>query len=199
MMNSMEVEIRKFAEGDSIARVAKYLHLTDKYIYPDIFPDHDDPRWISMVEKALNTPDSIFCQKNIIIATIDKKIVGAACVALCGRKYHFDGMGYNHDSLISVQKSYFEPLFEEITSFEGTAIVNICVDKNYRSKRIGSRLMKYISVNYPKPIMLDVIADNKPAVMLYKKMGYGVTKSYFGYGGYGNKDLGCLQMVLKTP
>jgi ribosomal-protein-alanine N-acetyltransferase len=57
--------------------------------------------------------------------------------------------------------------------FEITDIINIAVDKDYQGKGIGKELIQYIIDNTKsEKIMLEVKANNDPAISLYTNMGF---------------------------
>jgi ribosomal-protein-alanine N-acetyltransferase len=57
--------------------------------------------------------------------------------------------------------------------FEITDIINIAVDKDYQGKGIGTTLIQHVIDNTKaEKIMLEVKANNDPAINLYNSMGF---------------------------
>ena len=75
----------------------------------------------------------------------------------------------------------FRVLYEQIE------IDYIVVDKEYRRKTIGEKLIKYILENYrDKSITLEVNCNNDIAINFYKKMSFNVVSIRKNY--YKNED-----------
>ena len=72
--------------------------------------------------------------------------------------------------------------------YENIDIVNIIVNKNYRDKGIGTKLLNYIVDNYKdiNSIMLEVRESNNAAIEFYKKNNFKVINVRKKY--YGNED-----------
>lgn len=68
--------------------------------------------------------------------------------------------------------------------YEVIDIINIVVDLPYRRKQIATKLINYIVNNFESDqILLEVRADNNPAIKLYEKIGFkkiNVRKNYYG-------------------
>ena len=72
--------------------------------------------------------------------------------------------------------------------YENIDIVNIIVNKDYRDKGIGTKLLNYIVDNYKdiNSIMLEVRESNNAAIEFYKKNNFKVINVRKKY--YGNED-----------
>ena len=69
-----------------------------------------------------------------------------------------------------------------ITDQHSVYLACICVDKNYHGKHIGEfMLQSFINRMSGKNILLDVIADNTPAIKLYEKSGFVAIEEKEGY------------------
>lgn len=57
-------------------------------------------------------------------------------------------------------------------------IGNLCINKEYQGKGIGSRILEeIINKNLDKTISLQVFIQNERAIKLYNKLGFIITKS----------------------
>ena len=72
--------------------------------------------------------------------------------------------------------------------YENMDIINIIVNKDYRYKGIGTKLLNYIVDNYKdiNNIMLEVRESNNTAIEFYKKNGFKIINVRKKY--YGNED-----------
>ncbi|MFC3907649.1 ribosomal protein S18-alanine N-acetyltransferase [Legionella dresdenensis] len=84
-------------------------------------------------------------------------------------------------------------------------VLNLCVDREYRRKGIGERLLTELIESLPKPaieqVILEVRVSNAPAIQLYEKLGFehdGYKQNYYNDdAGYEDalvlkKQLNCL-------
>ncbi len=202
-MQKYNFQCRKALLSDDIQAIAKYLHLTDPYIYPGICHNPADEEWVRLISCCSKTEDNIFNIDNLSVVLHDDNIIGILCVVPCGRKLNFLSDTYNLskefiDMLKPVTDGYFDPLISESFSYSGFNITNVCVDCNYRNRGIGGIIMSDCIENYGHQILhLDVIAANKPAVNLYKRFGFEITNEYCGFSGDDTK-LPCYHMI-RTP
>ncbi|MBQ9735429.1 MAG: GNAT family N-acetyltransferase [Clostridia bacterium] len=190
---------RKACATDDVARIAKYLHLTDPYIYPVVCPDPEDGDWVRLIEACLAAKDNFYSLEHLSVALADGKIVGAACVVPCGKKLAFSEGLTLPDAIKAgvarVVAGYFGPLAEENAGLSGYNLINICVDEAYRGRGVGAAFMAHLLSLYgDKEIHLDVVADNAAAIHTYEKCGFAVTREYLGFSG-GDDPLPCLHMV----
>lgn len=83
------------------------------------------------------------------------------------------------------------------------ASIGISVLRNYRGKGLGEKLLRGI-INLakkklkPKNIFLSVAAPNKPALSLYKKVGFRTFARFPKWAKKGKKYFDVLYMLLKT-
>lgn len=65
-------------------------------------------------------------------------------------------------------------------NFSSMYIYNVCTDIHYRGKGISKCLLDTLIYNEKsKHYLLDVYADNIPAISLYNKLGFVFVKSYY--------------------
>ena len=202
-MQKYDFQCRKALLTDDMQAIAKYLHLTDPYIYPKICQNPADREWVSLISRCAKTEDNIFSIDNLSVVLHDNNIIGILCVIPCGKKLSFIGGAYDLSKeflgmLKPVKDGYFDPLISESLSYSGHNITNVCVDCNYRNKGVGGIIMTDCIEKYGHQMLhLDVIASNTPAVNLYKRFGFKITSEYYGFSGDGTK-LPCYHMI-RTP
>ncbi len=187
-MNKQKLICRAAKIDDDIASIAKYVHLTDPYIYPAITPNCENRDWISVFSECFETKGDIFYYENISVIELNDKIVGIICVIPCGKRFTFAESAIIPVSLENgvalTRKKYFAPLFEENAKYRGYNITNICIDTRLRGKGLGSKLLTYCIEKYgSEDIQLDVIKSNTAAIGLYKKHGFEMCAEYFGFSG----------------
>lgn len=195
-----ENKVRRIKVTDSAADIARCLHLTDKYIYPQICASPDDPLWIDYVALSLRHPGSVFSSRNLFIAVSEGRIAGACCVIKGGRSYESDCIDAElcqTEGFRKVKRGYFDPLTADNLALSGRNLVNICVLPEFRSMGLGSALMqKLIAAYRHEDIHLDVLCENAPAIALYEKFGFGAVSSYDGFGI--NGTIPCMHMVRRS-
>jgi ribosomal-protein-alanine N-acetyltransferase len=65
-------------------------------------------------------------------------------------------------------------------------VVKIAISPNYRGKKLGKKLLKYIIENLDKNLLLEVRESNKVAINLYESLGFekiSIRKGYYGDTG----------------
>lgn len=200
-MLNFNSQCRKANLSDNVEAIAKYLHLTDTYIYPRICEDPLDKNWINLVNACMREEHNIFNVQHLSVALRNNNIVGVLCVIPCGTVLKFAN-NLNDivpkeflDRLKPVIDGYFAPLISESLSYSGYNITNVCVDDKHQNQGVGGLLLSRCVEEYGTyPIHLDVIASNANAIRLYKKFGFEISNEYCGYSG-SSKKLLCYHMV----
>lgn len=193
---------RKATEQDDVAKIAKYIHLTDPYIYPKIAPDPTDEAWVSIVSQCLKRKDNVFSLCNFTVITYGDEIVGLSCIIPCGKRLTFsEGIIVPHtflNGISQVNAGYFDPLIEENCIYSGYNFVNVCIDEAHQGKGVGERLLRYcIAQHDGSTLHLDVIASNTAAIRLYEKVGFRICNEYLGFSG-DDTLLPCYHMMRNT-
>ena len=188
--------------SDCVRNIAKYIHLTDPYIYPQICTDPQDDAWCDFIRQCLNTPGNVYHLDHIAVLLHGENIIGAACIVPCGNALTIcDGIEIPEglkQSIAPVVKGYFVPLIQETQAFSGYNLINLCIDSAYRGQGFGKQLLRFCLERCGNvPIHLDVIASNAPAICLYEGLGFRITAEYMGFSGSDAK-LPCYHMVRKT-
>ena len=92
-------------------------------------------------------------------------------------RYDFIGI-YNRDVLVG-----YIILLDSIDLYE---VVKIAISPNYRGKKLGKKLLRFILENMDKNLMLEVRVSNKVAIHLYESLGFkkiNIRKGYYGDTG----------------
>ena len=69
---------------------------------------------------------------------------------------------------------------------EEIEIIDFIICKEYRGKKIGSKLLNYIINNFTSSIFLEVNVNNEPAINLYKKYNFEIINIRNNY--YNDED-----------
>ena len=188
--------------SDSMTKIAKYLHLTDPYIYPHICADPEDPAWVEFIRLCTMTEGNVYHLSHLAVLLRGDEIIGVACVTPCGKALTIT-QGIQVPAAISqrilpVVEGYFEPLSRENQLFSGFNIINICVDTAWQHRGLGKMLLDFCLERCQNaPVHLDVIADNAPALRLYERSGFQISSTYMGFTGNAEK-LPCHHMIKKA-
>ena len=190
---------RSATAQDSVAQIAKYIYLTDPYIYPKITPDPSDKAWVHLISGCLSKENNLFSLRHISVVTYRDDIVGIACTIPCGQKLTFaEGIVIPpalHNGIKPVIDGYIQPLLEESYCYSGHNIVNVCIDEHHRGRGIGRQLMSHCIRQYGSDTLhLDTIASNAAAVKLYTVSGFEIDSEYLGFSG-DDTPLPCYHMV----
>lgn len=200
-MQSFDYVCARVTAEDDVAAIAKYLHLTDPYIYPGICIDPEDVRWRSVIAQCLKQEGNIYSMGNIWVAKCGGQIVGVACMVPCGTQLTFlEGIELPEglqETMAPVVDGYFAPLIRESAEFDGHNIVNVCVDSRHWGRGVGRALVETcVEACGGGTVHLDVIADNAGALRLYRRCGFTMESAYLGFSGSAEK-LPCYHMVRK--
>jgi ribosomal protein S18 acetylase RimI-like enzyme len=196
-MENCNVEYRKAKLEDDISAIAKYIYLTDPYIYPTICKSPQEKEWVELIRQCYQQDDNLFSWHNIYVALMDGEIIGICCIIPCGIRLKFnEDLELNECSLhiTKAVEGYFTPLLEESADLSGYNVVNLCIDKNLRRRGVGKALLQYCLDDCEQKIVyLDVIADNFSAISVYKSLEFKIEKKYEGFSG-GSEPVMCYQM-----
>jgi len=72
----------------------------------------------------------------------------------------------------------------------------LAVGKNYRGKKYGYYLIKYVSLKYDNNISLHVRNKNINAIKLYESLGFKIVKTIKDYYSYTNINEDAHHMIL---
>ena len=186
-MQTEKLKYRKYLPDDDMSLVARYIHLTDPYIYPTVC-DVDDPFFTKVIRKCSDDRTNIYYRDNLFLALYEEKIIGVLVAVKCGRELVFaDNLELScdeHKKLIQANEGYFIPLIKESRELDGYNIINLCIDADYRKMGVGEGLLRfYLSQSNGESVYLDVLADNPGAIRLYERCGFEILQEYYGFSG----------------
>lgn len=182
------LEIRPLKLSDDLERVAELIYITDKYIYPTWFETLNHAKTIL---PSLMTKECIYSYKNIVIAKLDGKIVGALVFLDEYPKNNYLEIKNAYENLnlpVDVNFEHVNTFYLETLkdSLFGRNIVCLAVLPEYRHKHIATALLNSI---IEKKQSLAVVKDNHIALELYKKCDFQIYCEYAGY-----LDVPCYEM-----
>lgn len=193
-------------------KIAELIFETDPYIYPVMFGTGNEG---VLCAKALlplvfeSKQDSMFSKDNLFVIEKGKQIAGLIL-------WHKGKLHWNIDALIEiasqngikvvkdnieiVRKEYVEDCYvnNDLLASDTLSLINICVDKRMRGQGIGKLLLSsFIKEHANERIELTVLADNLPAIRLYKNNGFEKVSEEAGFALITPKPM-CLTM-LREP
>ncbi len=194
-----DIKLRKIETSDDLKTLTDLIYDTDPYIYKDLFGDKKNA--LKLFKILLNDKKSLFYRDHFYGAFKDNNIVGIMSIIPSNYEWDPDSirlaymeLGIKMPNSAKAANEYLSQSFYKIGA--KSVACNICVNANYRHMGIGDFLVKkIISIAGRNPIELSVIADNIPAVKLYKKNGFKIIDEKLEYGGYGQEEVLCYSMV----
>ena len=181
--NNEDIIIRKARSDDNFREMAELIYETDPYIYPYWF--HDDVEECKDVLAPLLDKEGFFFNYKSMHIAIDKKtnrIVGL--VQVVDKKTNFN---YDYSELMNISntydftiKNYIFELINEVNTLGLPYFSNLVVHHSSRGIGLGRMLMEYI-LKEMRVEYIDVLAENKSAVELYKSMGFDRIEENYGF------------------
>ncbi len=193
--------------------IAELIFETDDFIYPALFGDGaDGKRNASILIPAIFEAncDSMFSKSNLFVSTIEGKIVGLILwhkgVLDWTPKYILEyanrnGVSLNEADVKKVREEYVSERYsrDDMSCNDTILLINVCVRKENRGIGIASRMLKsFIADHFQDPMELAVLADNRPAIILYEKHGFQTTEEVDGFSRCLDKPK-CLIMTRHIP
>lgn len=182
-ISSDDILIRKACKDDNFEEIAELVYETDPYIYPYWF--HDDVEECKEVLAPLLDKEGFFFNYKSMHVAIDKKtnkIVGLVQVVDTHTNFNYDytelmNKSRSYDFTI---KNYIFELIEEVNKLGLPYFSNLVVHHDCRGIGLGRMLMEYI-LKECRIEYIDVLAENKGAVELYRSMGYDKIEENYGF------------------
>ena len=201
-----EIEFRKATIYDNLEEISSLIYDTDPYIYPFWF-NNDIEEAKKFLPNLLRSNNNLFNINNFYIAydKSSKRIIGILCAIDKSINFDYDytdvkNINSHYDFTIN---NYVVPIEKEMNDFDENTIYisNICIDKNYRGKRIGSFLIGYFisqmeRQGYDK-FYLDCLLHNLRAKNLYHCMGFREIKEIVGFDGTNESKVEVVSFLRK--
>ena len=188
-----EIDLRRARKDDNFEEIAQLIYQTDPYIYPFWFKGSVEEAK-KVLPKYIAQPKFIYNYENMYIA-YDKTnghIVGLVCAI-----DHTMDLSYDYSELENLNpesafivKNYIKLLIDEVQDNKCMYIVNCCVDKEFRSKRIGTvmlgNFLKLMEQAGYDTIEFDCLLHNVRAKNLYHSLGFKEMYTGIGFNGTEN-------------
>ena len=166
----MKLVIRKLKKNESVKELLEYINelvKEDTYINLNKIQTYkEEKKWLKDIIKSMKKGDIV-----VLVAEIEGKIIG----------------------IVEARKGKGRE--------QGNVSIGISIRKNFRGKGFGKKLLNQIIVTAkkkfkPKNIYLEVLAPNKVAISLYRKLGFKKIARLKSWSKYRNKYVDKILMVL---
>jgi ribosomal protein S18 acetylase RimI-like enzyme len=186
-----EIKVRTLdPKKDDLSQAGDLIYQVDPYICPDFFGDAERAKKIAPI--IFGEEGSLFDPSHTIVAEGDGKLLGIMVYAdntikpwnTEGIKKKVEALDIEKPEFFDrANKNYMEAVVEEVRNLpDGVAEIEWCAtDSSARGKGIASKMFeKFLSLPYQEQ-RLVVLADNPPAINLYKKKGFEIVSTQTGY------------------
>lgn len=191
------MEIRFANSNDDKMQLSRMLYCVDPYIYPYWFKNNIENCYTPLID-MINDESTIFSYKNIIVAVENKQILGCTFFIPPNLKFNKNYSKWDVDFESHHVITYYIGDIIDGLKPNDIYIVGIFVDLQHRRKNIATKMFEYLFKNISaQTCSLEVLADNKVALKLYRKLNFNIIKRYKGYNGYKRKKPLCFIMVRK--
>lgn len=199
-----EIKVRTLdPEKDDLNCAANLIFQVDPYICPDFFGDTE--RAEKMGPVIFGEKGGLFDPSHTLVAEEDGKLLGILVYAdnkikpwdTEGIKKKIEATGVEMpENFDRANKNYMEAAVEDARSLpDGVVEVEWCAtDSSARGKGVASKMFEeFLNLPY-KEQHLTVLADNPPAINLYKKNGFEIVSTQTGYP---DESVGTHNMIRK--
>lgn len=190
-MNDRELNVRPARDSDNFTRIASLIYATDPYIYPFWFGSEEQA--IMPLYQLIYTPGTIFSRDNIfVIEDLWKaRILGVivAVSARCDLSYDYSALKATNAQYRFAIEHYVEPSVRHAQQMDaGTVVVlDCCIVPEERGQGFGKSMLGTFMLRMKDRgftrFELDCLADNEPALALYRGLGFQETKRGIGFDG----------------
>ncbi len=191
-----DIVLRRARADDNMEDIAKLIYQTDPYIYPFWF-NNDSNEAVKVLTPRLAEPGFIYNYENCYVAYSKQhdKILGLVCAI-----DPTTNLDYDYSELINVNENYsftinnyVKAIINEVVEKKYMYFVNVCVDEEYRSMKIGSRMLEnFINQMHNAgfiEICFDCLMHNLRAKNLYHSLGFKEVSEGFGFDGTDNSTV----------
>lgn len=189
---------------DNLNRIARLLYKTDDYIYPCMF-ENDEIAELVLHDLITTNTDAMFSLDNMFIAESDDGTVIGIVLWKQG------SLNWQSNAVLSIMKkdqiqepAYFQKVCKTYFSgYQDTPshqinVLNVCVDEAYQGMGVASSMLaSFLALHPDTDIQLHVLAENKAAIGVYKKIGFIQIDMIDGFSS-DDRDLPCYLMGLHT-
>lgn len=189
-INLEDIILRRARKDDNMEDIAKLIYETDPYIYPFWF-NNDINEALEYLVPKIQEPGYIYNYENCYVAYANdiNKIVGVVCAI-----DPTTNLDYNYEDDESINErykftinNYVKEIIKEVEEKKYMYLVNVCIDEEYRSNRIGSRLLRYFIEQMHQAgfdeIGFDCLMHNLRAKNLYHSLGFKEVSEGIGFDG----------------
>ena len=189
-VNFDDIILRRARIDDNMEDIASLIYQTDPYIYPYWF-NNDIEEAKRVLVPLLKKEGFIFYYENFYVAydKVLNKIVGvvSAIDPTSNLDYDYSELECVNDNYKFTINNYLKELIVEVKEKKYMYLVNVSIDVNFRSKRIGSRLLKYFIEQMHEAgfdeIGFDCLMHNLRAKNLYHSLGFKEVAEGIGFDG----------------
>ena len=193
------------------AQLAGLIYQTDPYIYPALFSgkkDAADNAAIVLSHLLKSGGDAMFQRQNLFVCGDGRRMLGLVLWRVGRLDWDQEGfmraaaeagVSLSGDAVRKVRAEYFDAQYatDSREAPERIAVINVCVDPRFRGRGVGGEMFRrFITLHASSPISLCVLADNVPAIRLYRSCGFEVVGHYPGFSPGADKPE-CLEMFRK--
>lgn len=191
-----DIVLRRAKHNDNMEDIARLIYQTDPYIYPFWF-DNDEEEAVRVLVPLIQESGFIFHYENFYVASdkVSNKIVGivSAIDPTTDLEYDYSKLEMINSNYNFTINRYIKEMIKEVKEKKYMYLTNVCIDVNYRSNRIGSRLLKYFIEQMHEAgfdeIGFDCLMHNLRAKNLYHSLGFKEVAEGIGFDGTENSTV----------
>ena len=189
-VNLEDIVLRRARSDDNMADIVRLIYETDPYIYPYWFNNSIDEA-IKVLVPKIQEAGFIYNYENCYVAYDIRanKIVGIVCAIDPTTNLDYDYTelcNVNHNYKFTID-NYVKEIIKEVVEKKYMYLVNVSVDVEYRSNKIGSRMLSYFIEQMHEAgfdeIGFDCLMHNLRAKNLYHSLGFKEVSEGFGFDG----------------